>query len=197
MMQDSSAQKRSFELKPPHLPTTKEAALEERNFVCVKYNNIDFATRLKDYPYNVACKIQFVSFVNSIDSTETQERKVNDSLPVLNDTVCYSRLNEVRTLTHAEIDLLSDIVYNYGYKGPVSFVAVSNCYIPRNAILFLDCSGKLLEFIEICFDCERMRESSEKVSLGEVCEQKFNMVKDLFRKVGIEYGVTRGMTGSE
>jgi len=73
-------------------------------------------------------------------------------------------------------------------------MSMDMCYNPRNAILFKDKNGKVFEFIEICFECKRVRESSEKISLGQMCDQKLDMIKDIFKKAGIEYGITKGFT---
>jgi hypothetical protein len=63
--------------------------------------------------------------------------------------------------------------------------------------LFLDSNNKVTEFIEICFECRRTTESSDKVSVGEMCEQKLDMLYNLFKSVGIEYGITRGVVPGE
>lgn len=61
----------------------------------------------------------------------------------------------------------------------------SGCYMPNNAILFLDKDDNLLEFIEICFDCNEFRTSNEEITLGDKCMQKMNLLDDFFLKSGI------------
>jgi hypothetical protein len=170
---------------PPGIPTKKEMEAEERNHNCVKKINLSFTTRLKNYPFNISTQIQFVSFIDS--------NSIESSLPRLNDTICYSKLQEVKTLTFTQVDKLTDILYNYVYRGITYTISETMCYNPRNAILFLDRNGKAFEFIEICFECHKTQESSEKISLGDLCDQKMDMLKDLFRKIGIEYGITKGL----
>lgn len=70
---------------------------------------------------------------------------------------------------------------------------MKECYNPRNAILFLDIDNKVFEFIEICFECDKTEESSDKVNLGIMCNQKLDMVKEFFKEVGVEYGITKGL----
>jgi hypothetical protein len=41
-------------------------------------------------------------------------------------------------LTLAQIDRLTDILYNYGFGGPVYIMSGDMCYNPRNAILLID-----------------------------------------------------------
>jgi hypothetical protein len=170
---------------PPGIPTKKEMETEERNHNCIKTVNRTFKARLKNYPFNISTQIQFVSF---IDST-----RIENSLPTVNDTICYSKLKEVKTLTFTYVDKLTDIFYNYGFRGTTYTISQKSCYNPRNAILFLDNKGKAFEFIEICFECSRIQESSEKISVGDLCDQKMGMLKELFKKVGIEYGITKGL----
>jgi len=162
---------------------------EERNHNCIKRVNRTFTARLNNYPFNVSTQIQFVSF---IDSTS-----IEDSLPRLNDTICYSKLKEVKTLTFAQVDKLTDIFYNYSFRGTTYIISEASCYNPRNAILFLDSRGKAFEFIEICFECSKIQESSEKISVGDLCDQKMDMLKKLFKKVGIEYGITKGLISGD
>ncbi len=189
LTQTSFGQKNNLTIGPPKLPTKKEAEIEERNHNCIKKVNKSFSARIKNYPFNNTAQVQLVSFVGSSQHTFY----VTDSLPRQNDTICYSRLNEIRALTITQIDKLTDILYNYEYAGPIHSMSSSNCYMPKNAILFLDKNGKVFEFIEICFECDRTKESSEEISLGDMCDQKISMVKNFFKEVGIKYGITEGL----
>jgi hypothetical protein len=175
--------------------TEKEQKLFESSQDCFKVKSIPLTKRLKLYPFNNTNKIQLVSFKSSLDSSFGEYYK--DSLPRKNDTICYSKLYEIKTLENSQLDPLTDIIYNYGfkfkYKGKrnVYFIgSVLQCYNPRNAILFLDKDNKVFEFIEICFECEKKRTSSDKVSLGVECNQKLQLVKKVFKDNGIKYGVT-------
>lgn len=176
---------------PPRPPTKKEMEAEAKNHHCIKKDVISLTERLKKYPFNVATRIQFVSFNHGIYLLNSQMVE-QDSLLQINDSTIYSKLKEIKTLTHFQIDQLTDLFYNYGYKGPISSFSEAGCYMPRNAILFLDSSGKIIEIIEICFECGKMYASSEKVSFGEMCDQKMTMLFDLFKKAGIAYGITKG-----
>ena len=107
---------------------------------------------------------------------------------------------EVKTLTSEQVGTLADIIYNYDYKfeyklrGNVYFTgSMINCYNPRNAILLLDKDHNVFEFIEVCFECDKYRESSDRVSLRTDCNQKPGLIKNFFKGVGIEYGVIKGV----
>jgi len=177
---------------PPGIPTKKEMETEERNQNCIKKTNKTFTARLKNYPFNISTQIQLVSFKGTSRIENNKVVYLNDSLPRLNDTVCYSKLYEIKNLTFSQVDKLTDILYNYGYRGITYTMSSMSCYNPRNAILFLDSTGKAFEFIEICFECRQTVESSDKINIGEMCEQKMDMLKNYFKKIGIEYGVTKG-----
>jgi hypothetical protein len=121
----------------------------------------------------------------SFKENETSDK---DSLPRQNDTICYARLFEVKMLTYTQVDNLTDILYNYGVWVITHIAGTHDCYNPRNAIIFLDKNGKPFEYIEICFECKRTEESSTRISIGQPCDQKMDMLKDFFSKAGIEYG---------
>jgi len=83
-----------------------------------------------------------------------------DSLARRNGTVFYPKLFEIKTLIPSQVDTLTDLTYNYGFKlkykskRKVYFIGrLTQCYNPRNAILFLDKNNNVFEFIEICFEC--------------------------------------------
>lgn len=150
-------QKNNLAKNPPQPPTKKEMEMEEKNHHCVKKTNKTFAERLKKYPFNLTTQIQLVSFKGGVDTSQLQDMKNLDSLPRLNDTVCYSKLTELKSITFSQVDKLTDILYNYGYGGAVYIGSISLCYFPRNAILFLDKNGKVFEYIEICFECSKTK----------------------------------------
>ena len=110
-----------------------------------------------------------------------------------NNSVDYSQLDEVKTLNKTEVQNLTNIIYNTGYKGHIFTISESGCYNPRNAILFVDAIGKTFAFIEICFQCQGRRTSSAKVKVGEFCNQKYDLLKDFFKNAGIEIGITKGI----
>jgi hypothetical protein len=63
------------------------------------------------------------------------------------------------------------------------------CYEPRNAILFLDKDKKVIAYIELCFDCSQYLVREGKIKIGEFCDEKFERIKDIFKRSGITYGL--------
>lgn len=170
----------------------QEQILYEESRECGKVYALTPAERNKKYPFSKASTIQLVSFKNNSTDELNYDR---DSLPRINDTVCYSKLFEIITLRSSQIDILTDLLYNYGRKStytPPNGVfltgSIPTCYNPRNAILFIDQNNQVYDFIEICFECDDSRTSSKNIDLGEPCTNKLKLLKQFFLEVGIHYG---------
>jgi hypothetical protein len=181
-------QKNTRDTLPPGVPTQKQMKIERRNHECLHRQGKSFTLRLKNYPFNKAAQIKLVSFLHKTDKVKGDKF---GELPKQNDTISYSQLHEVKTLTLTEIDKLTDILFNVGFRGPVSSESEISCYEPRNAILFLDKNGKTFEYIEICFGCEKTVVSSNKIIVGDICNQKFELIMKFFRSVGIMHGTSQ------
>lgn len=152
---------------------------QDKKYNCEKRFNFTLKERLTNYPFNIAKNVMLVSFDDTLDY-----------LPIKNDTVCLSKLAEIKTLSNIEIDSLTSLLYNIGVKGNRYSYTPAACYSPRNAILFLNSDGKAFEFIEICFECQRTRESSKKIYNGISCNQKFDILKYFFAQKGIGKGTS-------
>ncbi len=103
-------------------------------------------------------------------------------------------VREIKTLTEKGIDSLTDILYNVGYT-PVNnnhSLRIADpggkCFNPRNAILFVDKTGRVTQYIEICFQCHQIVYSSTKIKQTEYCEQKFELLKIYFLSQNIKIG---------
>jgi hypothetical protein len=165
-----------------HMPTAAEQKIAERNFECVHSNKYSISQRLKFYPFNVSRQIRLVYF----NDTTVSE----NSLPLVRDSIDYSRLIEIKTLTKLQVNKLTDVLYNIGSRAPNRMADMgSSCYNPHNAILFVDRKGHTFAFIEICFECMGKRESSSKIKFGEFCETKFELIKNYFGAVGVKTAV--------
>jgi len=169
---------------------------------CIKKTRLSFASRIKHYPFNLSAQIQLISFSGLVKITDNGEFNFSPGEEQIRDGDLFSGdpdttktipvgMKEIRTMTLAQIDTLTDILYNYGHGGNIWSTSVSGCYIPRNAILFRVSDGKVIAFIEICFECSNTRQSSENISLGEPCDRKLDMLKALFKQVGIKYGIDK------
>lgn len=140
---------------------------------CVYANIYTEKQRLTFYPFNKASSVKLISFKDTIN-TEISDGK----------TKSY----EVVTLNRQQMVQLTDILYNYSFKGK-KYEEETNCYKPRNAIIFCDDQNVEFERIELCFECSQYKKSSDKMIVGDFCVGKYELLKNLFRKVGVKYGV--------
>lgn len=134
--------------------------------------------RLKHYPFNVAKNIIIVSF-----------DQVNDSiglrLPLKMGVLDTVHLKEKFKLNRSQLDQLTDILFNYDLKKPRTIATATECFEPHHAIVFTDGQGKVMEFVEICFFCNNLEKSSGKVVVGTFCDEKYKLLKALFKQIGI------------
>jgi hypothetical protein len=176
-------------IKPP---TEMQLQQEDKNHSCLHRNRYSEEQRLQFYPFNRSAGVKLVSFDNKPDANGTVVIGSN-KLPMKNGAVDYFKLDEVKDLSKLQVDTLTDILYNTGYMGSIFILTSSGCYNPRNAILFVDKTGKTFAFLELCFECSGYRRSSEKVKTGDFCNEKYELLKNLFHKAGIEIGITKGI----
>ena len=145
----------------------------------------------------------FIAFILLFTNKSFSQQDTTTSKHLQISVITCSQGNELYAVFgHTAIRIIdstnhTDIFYNYGFRGTTYTISEASCYNPRNAILFLDSRGKAIEFIEICFECSRILESSEKVNVGDLCDQKMDMLKELFKNVGIEYGITKGLISGD
>jgi hypothetical protein len=179
---------------PPGIPTKKELDEERRNHNCIRRYKKTFSTRLKNYPFNKASQIRLISYLAQPVSKDNPDRLSRSGIPIENDTICYSKLEEIKNLTLKQIDTLTDILFNIGFRGVTYTLEQINCYEPRNGILFLNPDNITFEYIEVCFGCNKTKQSSDRIELGELCEQKFDILKKFFLSAGIKYGTSEQET---
>jgi len=176
--------------KPPSAPTRKSEMIDRKNKECVHRLRFNLTQRLQFYPFNRAMQIKAVSFDNKPDSNGVTVP--NGRLPTNNDTIDYSQLDEIKILTRRQIESLTDILYNTGFKKQ-PMTESESCYNPRNAVLFIDSAGKTFAFIELCFQCGGHRESSAEVKTGDFCSDKYDLLKNYFAGLGIKIGISKGI----
>jgi hypothetical protein len=162
---------------------TEENEMNKRS--CVHLSKLGAKERMSLYPFNKAVLIQLVSFDNP------DEENIKACLPEVNGKIDYSKLKEIKALNQHQIDTLTDILYNYGYEEPFKTDYLTQCYRPRNAILFLDSSNDVFAYMELCFECKGTRLSSAKFQAGIFCLQKYDLLALFFSEVGISYGIRK------
>lgn len=137
-------------------------------------------------PFNKVAKIKMVSF-KQIKSKDGE--RASRGIPATNGKVDFQKMYEVKTLDKDLSNKLLDILVNYdnGENG----MEVAFCYDPRNGIVFLDKSGNVLGYIEICFDCQRYQITFKTSAITSFCNEKLDVIQGIFMKTGITYGMMK------
>ncbi|MGC4021587.1 MAG: hypothetical protein QM734_06430 [Cyclobacteriaceae bacterium] len=156
---------------------------------CKKISNLSNKEIKKIFPFSKTNEIRLVSFKGTLNLK-------GDSiahLPQKDGRVNLSQLFESKTLKSKDEDFVLDLLVNYGYDPSLTEIGeeVAMCYSPRNAILFLDKEKNVIGYIEICYECKRYEIGPESIKISALCSYKFRLTKELFKKVGITYGVSK------
>ena len=171
---------------------------------CVFLNRYSIKQRLKHYPFSTAVKIIAVSYpveyptMIPFDGPDQPndsavKRKIDTTftvgLHVKNGKLNNSSIKEIRVLNKAQINKLTNIIYNTDYKvNEFNSYLEGECFDPRNALIFIDKYGKIFDYIEICFECRNSESKSGKITIGTICNQKYDLLKKYFLSLGIKYG---------
>ncbi|MBQ0146997.1 MAG: hypothetical protein KBS93_00880, partial [Flavobacteriaceae bacterium] len=127
---------------------------------CVKQDKLTVSERNKIYPYNISAKVVLATYLPKEKGVSVMGSEMQDyfrSLKEDRNLFDKKRFKEFIYLNDNQKNELTDIIFNYGYKKNLNIGMHSLCYMPDNAILFLDKDDNLLEFIEICLDCNEFR----------------------------------------
>ena len=169
--QNLAAQTKAKEIKLPKLKGDLNC------FYKPKYSP---AQRNQFYPFNIAETIKLISF-----------RYHRHNYPIKGDSLLTDSLVEVKVLSKTETNELTDILYNNFYKKQPNYGSITECFSPRNAILFYDKLGHLKEYILICFHCSNHKESSNKIYFGSDCIQKMEKLRQFFVLSGLKFGTDK------
>lgn len=193
----------SNKTKKPSTKKSKLSLLEQMrnwdgdNDNCTFKNNHTPDQRLKIYPFDKAVKILAVSydydkFLDSVLKNSTT-KKPDYPIKIVNGVLDTSLLVEVKELTAVNIGSLTNLLYNVGYrKKGFNGIPSAQCYQPRNAFIFVDKNNKAYDYLEICFECMRYHSKSENIDIGDVCSQKYELLRQYFIYMGIKFGVKKG-----
>jgi hypothetical protein len=160
-----------------------EGSSQDWNY-CGNKRRVGIEKIRNSFPFKKSATINLVSFKreNSDDFRET---------PKTNGQIDLNKLYENIILDDKFKDELLDILVNYNLGPDNKKIPAKSamCYEPRNAILFLDADKKVIAYIELCFDCSQYLLRGGKMKVGEFCNEKFERLKDIFKRSGITYGL--------
>lgn len=146
-----------------------------------------FQKRLSFYPLNLTAQMKIVSFDKRIDTNLSNKRNsFIYGLPINGDSVCLSKISESVTLNLKQLDTITDIMYNTCNRWTIYETNKAACYEPHNAILYYGNNGKLLAYIEICFDCSQVKYSNTNIVQFKDCDIAINDLKQYFKKLGLK-----------
>jgi hypothetical protein len=167
-----------------NINTTYGQSLPSSQSERVDYTKHQLNERLSFFPFNKASKIAIASFVAMVDSSKGR-RQLRWGLPTINDTISLSRLEQIKLLNASEVANLTDIMYNTCFRATIIEKTSMGCYFPRNAILFLDSVSRAFAYIEICFECYGIKNSSGINQINE-CDIMYQDLEAYFKTLGLK-----------
>lgn len=171
---------------PPMPPT--DSMVNDCN--CYKIKNTNTTKRLLNYPFNKAKTIMVIAF----ESNFRLNNKPNYSSPshalIQNDSLELKHLKQIITLDSNQVNQLTNIIFNYG-KGKHCYAnarTVQGCYFPRHAIVFADSNNSIIDFFEICFECDFYLTKNKLLenSLSK-CNNQLSLIKKYLEQIGITH----------
>ena len=170
---------------PPTEPYQENDSVLIENSKCIHFNNYSLKKRLSFYPFNKANQIILISY--------NDPNLIENRTPIKDKQIDFNLVKESKILNTSQIDSLTGILYNIGFKSTSSSVITesASCYNPRNSVVFLNSKKEVIDYIEICFQCNRHRFGSEKIKEFDVCSSKYDILKDFFSSNGIEIGTSK------
>jgi hypothetical protein len=149
-----------------------------KEYDCVKKLKLSPKERLNQFPFNYAIKIQLISFSPGHLTVPLNKKSIN-----------WSQLKDSVTLTTKQIDSLTELLFNLGFKGNRYTKNVSTALGLDLAIAFFDISNNLFEYIEVCFDCGEIDlvTSKRRKNVGIPCNQRLEKIKDFSIKSGLHF----------
>jgi hypothetical protein len=149
----------------------------------------------KRFPFDRTHTIKLVSFKHEypvMQESDTIEVSYMDpEIPKTNGAVDMTKMFETKRLDQKLTDKLLDVLVNYDNEDRESEVAF--CYEPRNGIVFIDKTDKVIGYVEICFDCLRYKVEPSILTVTNFCSEKFEALKNVFKESGISYGTVQGV----
>lgn len=123
----------------------------------------------KKYPFLNADKIIWVQWKvagKEIPKTISDFTGGQLNWDIFTDTISINSTNKAK---------LADILFNYKYTVKGTYDLTSKCYIPRDAVLFIDKNGILFDYVEMCFECTDYRLMTKKWKF-DFCEGKLDLL---------------------
>ncbi len=144
---------------------------DDENRQCFYRPKFTAEKRMKNYPFRDAAQVILTSYEEVLDGKGPRGPDL-----------------ERIVLRKSQIDSLTDVLYNNFYKGKFLTSEVIMCFNPRNAIVFVDASGKEFERADVCFECLNYETGPVMLRFGDDCNWKVNLLDSFFVSCGIKHG---------
>lgn len=160
---------------------------------CAFTNKYTAQQRLAMYPFSKAAKVLAVSYkYRGIDTDEaiSLNKFPRRGLYINNGILDTTTLIETKKLKPEQTDELTNLIFNTGYKNKSELHSIDfgKCFEPRNALIFLNSDDKVIDYLEICFECKQNYSKSELFDIGILCNQKYQLFSNYFKSIGVSYG---------
>jgi hypothetical protein len=179
----------------------------EKNFKeefsdCIFTNKYSAQRRLAFYPFSKAAKVLAVSYKYAgldIDESNDLKNFPRRGLHIKNGILDTTTLIEIKKLKPEQTDELTNLIFNTDYKNKseLHVAALGKCFEPRNALIFLNADDKVIDYLEICFECKQNYSKSKRFDIGTLCNQKYELLSNYFKSIGVQYGTFGRNYGEE
>jgi len=160
---------------------------------CGFSNKYTAQQRLAMYPFSKAAKVLAVSYkCRGMDTDELNALKKfpRRGLYINNGILDTTTLIETKKLNTEQTNELTRLIFNIKYKNKSEFdiEEFGKCFEPRNALIILNSDDKVIDYLEICFECKQNNSKSERFNIGIICNQKYELFSNYFKSIGVSYG---------
>jgi hypothetical protein len=130
-------------------------------------------------PFDEATQVKVASFwIKSLPKSVSESH----AIPMQGGTIAIEKLDELVVLSKLEVDTLIGILYNTCYLTHDDRFPAGRCFLPRNGIIFYNGKNEIFGWIEVCFECSRIKTSDDKIFTEPFCEETFMALHAFFRK---------------
>lgn len=135
------------------------------------------------FPFNESNKIELIAYDSTSEADFFGGRITHMKKP--HDSLSKVRIRERVVLNTGQTDTLFSIIHDYKFNDDRLYGESAACYNPRHAILFYH-DNKLIEVLEICFECQQIEHIDKRSKFGLMCHDKWCYLIQYFKKCGIK-----------
>jgi hypothetical protein len=155
------------------------------------YEHYSRAERQSKYPFNQTKSARLVSF--GIANRHMNKRE-EYRIPLKDSVADLSKMDEVVDIPMSDLDSIADILLNTCHRLDSFASMYVFCNIPRNAVLFYDSTGENFEYLEICFECQKLNPGSSLFFFDSmICDNVYKDLQSFFKRRGLNTSASKLM----